>query len=156
MGKTKSYLTFKIGTETFAANVEGIQNIIEYPKITKVPEMPIYILGVTNLRGEVLPVIDSRLKFGISAINITSNTCIIVFEMTDDGIKLKVGLLVDEVCEVLEKDDVDIKEPPSLGLKIRVDVITGVFPAGEKFVMLLDINKVIASDGILNAQEHNF
>ena len=78
MENIKSYLSFKIGSEYYAANVSNVQNIIEYSDITKVPEMPKYMLGVINLRGQVLPVIDSRIKFGIENTEITTNTCILV------------------------------------------------------------------------------
>ena len=151
--KIISYLTFRIGPETFAANVENIQNIIEYPIITKVPEMPLFIIGITNLRGQVLPVVDSRIKLSMPATQITSNTCIIVMELIIDDMETKAGILVDEVYEVLEIEEKDIKEPPSLGLKFKAEIITGVFHAGDKFVMLLDIHKVVALEEITGIQE---
>ncbi|NJO90580.1 MAG: purine-binding chemotaxis protein CheW [Chloroflexia bacterium] len=148
-----SYLTFKIGLETFAVNVENIQNIIEFPTLTKVPEMPSFIIGGTDLRGVVLPVVDSRIKFGITETPITPKTCIIVLEMAIEDIETKVGLLVDEVSEVLEIVNEDIKEPPSVGSKFKSDIITGVFPLENRFIMLLDIRKVVASEELLNIRE---
>jgi purine-binding chemotaxis protein CheW len=148
-----SYLTFKIGKESFAANVENIQNIIEYSELTQVPEMPPFIIGVTNLRGEVLPVVDSRIKLGIPVSQVTTNTCIIVMELTIDGIHTKAGMLVDEVSEVLEIADNNIKEPPTIGMKFKTDTIPGIFSAGDKFVMLLDVHKVVASEELLSIQE---
>ena len=151
--KIISYLTFKIGSELFGANVSNIQNIIEYPALTKVPEMPSFIIGVTNLRGEVLPVVDSRIKLGISKTEITSNTCIIVIELNIEGVNTKAGLLVDEVSEVLEIKDEEINDSPSIGTQFKSDVITGVFPQNNKFIMLLDIKKVVHSDELLFAVE---
>jgi purine-binding chemotaxis protein CheW len=148
-----SYLTFRIGSEIFATNVKYIQNIIEFTKITKVPEMPPFVLGVTNLRGEVLMVFDSRIKLGIPETQLSNKSSIIVLELTIEGTKTKAGMLVDEVSEVLEIEDEHIKVPPSIGMNFRSDIITGVFPAGEKFIMLLDIHKVIASEEILSIQE---
>lgn len=148
-----SYLTFRIGRETFGANVRNIQNIIEYSELTEVPEMPNYILGVTNLRGEVLPVIDSRIKLGIAEKEITTNTCIIVLELSIEGTESKIGLLVDEVSEVLELEDKDINEPPSIGSKFKADVITGVAPNDDKFIMILDLNKVVYTEEILSIPE---
>jgi len=150
--KIISYLTFRIGSEIFGANVKNIQNIIEYTELTKVPEMPDFIIGVSNLRGEVLPVVDSRIKMGITASEITSNTCIIVVELELDGIKTKAGFLVDEVSEVLEIEDKDINETPTIGSKYNTEIIKGVYPVGSKFIMLLDLAKVIYTEQLLNIQ----
>lgn len=151
--KIISYLTFKIGAEIFAANVKNIQNIIENTRLTKVPQMPSFIIGVTNLRGEVLPVVDSRIKLGLPVTQSTINSSIIVLELIIDGIETKAGLLVDEVCEVLEIKDEEINEPPKIGSKIKTDIITGVYPYENKFIMLLDMNKVVYSEELLTVQE---
>ncbi len=153
MTNIKSYLSFKIGSEYYAANVSNVQNIIEYSEITKVPEMPKYMLGVINLRGQVLPVIDSRIKFGIENTEITTNTCILVMEVQIENEEVFVGALVDGVAEVLEIEDTEVKETPSIGTTIKNEYITGVYHDGEKFIMILEMNKVFASDEIINMQE---
>ena len=153
MENIKSYLSFKIGDEYFAANVSFIHNIIEYCKITKVPEMPDYMLGVINLRGQVLPVIDSRLKFGIDKKEITGNTCIIVMEVEMDNQQVFVGVLVDGVSEVVELSENQIKESPSIGGKIKNDFISGVYQDDDKFTMVLDMNKVISEEEVLALKE---
>lgn len=151
MKQLKSYLTFRIGSEHFAANASFVHNIIEIPKITEVPEMPQYMLGVINLRGSVLPVVDSRIKFGLNNREITSNSCIIVMEVKINKKQVFIGYLVDSVSEVVELDENDIKEPPSLGTEVRNKFISGVFhDQEEKFVMILDMNKVLNENEIIN------
>ena len=99
-----SYLTFQLAGEFFALNVSRVINILEMCKITEVPKMPDYVKGVINLRGEVLPVIDTRLKFGMSEIEITKSTCILVLDVVVNNDSIKIGSLVDTVSEVIEID----------------------------------------------------
>jgi purine-binding chemotaxis protein CheW len=145
-----SYLSFRIGNEVFAANVKNILNILEMTKITKVPKAPAYMKGVINLRGTVLPVIDSRIKFGISETQITSNSCIIVLELHVGSEPVLVGSIVDSVKEVLEIADSDVLPPPSLGTNFRSDYLKGISHSEEGFIMLLDAEKVFASDEIID------
>lgn len=149
----KSYLTFRIGTEHFAANAGFVHNIIEIPKITEVPEMPAYMMGVINLRGSVLPVIDSRIKFGIENTEITTSTCIIVMEVTINDQQVFVGMLVDAVAEVIEIEKEDIKEPPSIGSTVKNRFIDGVFHNQEKFTMILDMNKVLSTTDLIKVND---
>lgn len=148
--KIISYLTFRIGSEIFGTNVKNVQNIIEYSEITKVPKMPSFILGVSNLRGKVLPIIDSRIKLGLPNSKFTSNTCIIVLELLIEGQEINAGLLVDEVLEVLEIEDKDINAAPSIGTKYKTDIVTGVYPVFDKFIMILDITMVVYSEELLS------
>src|ERR1700752_4881483 len=110
-----SYLTFKLGDETFAANVSKVIEILEIPKITKVPRSPDFMRGVVNLRGNVLSVIDSRTKFGLPPVDDTVNTCIIVMNITIEGQEITVGLVVDAVKEVIEIDKASIQGLPEIG-----------------------------------------
>ncbi|MDA3891373.1 MAG: chemotaxis protein CheW [Salinivirgaceae bacterium] len=149
MEQLKSYLTFKIGKEQFAANASFVHNIIELPKITELPEMPDYMKGVINLRGKVLPIIDSRIKFGVENTEITTNTCIIVMEVTIDEQQVFIGTLVDAVSEVVEIEPEEIKDPPTIGAGVKNDFITGVFQNQDKFTMILDMNKVLSTNELL-------
>jgi purine-binding chemotaxis protein CheW len=103
--KTNSFLSFKLGDEEFAAHVGKVLNILEMTRITEVPKAPEYMKGVINLRGTVLPVIDTRIKFGMSPTVYTTNTCIIVLDIEMDGESIHVGALVDSVQAVLEFDN---------------------------------------------------
>jgi len=145
-----SYLSFKLGNEIFAANVSKVLNILEMTKITKVPKAPNYMKGVINLRGTVLPVIDTRIKFGLSETVYTANTCILVLEVNVENENLQVGGLVDAVQEVLEIEDHQILPPPNIGNRFRSEFINGMYKLNdEEFLMLLDMDKVFSTDDII-------
>lgn len=147
--ETNSYLTFRLGDETFAANVTKVLNILEMTKITKVPKAPTYMKGVINLRGSVLPLVDTRIKFGMSETIFSTNTCILVLDLILNGESVKVGALVDSVQEVLEIGEDQIQPPPSIGTKFKSDFIEGMAKVGEDFVMLLDVEQIFSTDEIV-------
>lgn len=144
--KMISYLTFKLGEETFAANVSKVLNILEMTRITEVPQAPKYMKGVINLRGAVLPVIDTKVKFGMGNTEFTTNTCILVLEIEIDQESIQVGAIVDSVQEVLEIEDEQIQPPPSIGTKYRSEFIEGMVKVDEEFIMVLDMDKVFSAD----------
>ncbi len=148
LSKINSYLSFKLGDEEFAAHVGKVLNILEMTKITEVPKAPEYMKGVINLRGTVLPVIDTRIKFGMTATVYTTNTCIIVLDIEMDGETIQVGALVDAVQAVLEIDKNQIMPPPSIGSKYKSEFIEGVANVDEKFIMILNMDAVFSSDEI--------
>jgi purine-binding chemotaxis protein CheW len=122
-------------------------------KITKVPQSPEYMLGVINLRGEVLPVVDARIKFGIPIKENTANTCIIVMDIEFEKEMAHIGLLVDGVMEVFEIEDEALLPPPGIGSKYKSDFIKGVFKLEDEFVMQLIIDKVFTSDELIVVNE---
>jgi purine-binding chemotaxis protein CheW len=149
-----SYLSFKLGEETFAANVSKVLNILEMTKITKVPKAPEYMKGVINLRGAVLPLIDTRIKFGLTPTVFTANTCILVLDITIGVETLQVGGLVDAVQEVLEIEPHQILPPPNIGTKYHSDFISGMYkPNEEQFIMILDMDSVFSVDELLEVSE---
>lgn len=141
-----SFLSFKLGEETFAANVEKVLNILELTKITKVPKAPFYMKGVINLRGAVLPLVDTRLKFDMGETEFTNNTCILVLDINMNGEPVQVGALVDSVQEVIELKDNDVSPPPSIGNKYKSEFIEGMAQVNEEFVMLLDMDLLFSLD----------
>lgn len=143
---TNSYLTFKIEDEIFAANVSKVLSILELSKITKIPRTPDYIRGVINLRGTVLPIVDLRIKFGLTPTEFTSNTCILVLEINIENTTVKLGALVDSVQEVLEIEDKDILAPPNIGHKFQSDFIEGMFKSENSFIMILSMDMVFTHD----------
>lgn len=147
-----SYLTFKLGNETFAAPVSKVYNILEMSSITYVPKSPPHLKGVTNLRGSVLPVVDTRIKFGMPEIEYHKNTCIIVLSVNIGNEIVDVGALVDLVQEVVEIEPVNILDPPSIGSKYKSEYIKGIFKTKNQFIMLLDIDKIFATDDIINLE----
>ncbi len=144
--KINSYLSFKLGEETFAANVGKVLNILEMVKITKVPKAPAYMKGVINLRGTVLPLVDTRVKFGMSETEYTANTCILVLDIDVDDDSVQVGALVDSVQEVLELSEKDILPPPSIGSKYKSDFIEGMARSNDQFIMILNMDMIFSTD----------
>lgn len=150
-----SYLIFKLGNEEFAANAGSVLHILELVNITEVPNSPDFMKGVINLRGSVLPVIDTRIKFGLSQTEVTSNTCIIVFEVHHENELVQVGALVDSVQSVIEIDKSEIKAPPTIKKTEAVNFITGMVEQNEKFIMIIDTSKVFSTDEILDLKMVN-
>ncbi|HPX05811.1 MAG TPA: chemotaxis protein CheW [Tenuifilaceae bacterium] len=146
LSRINSYLSFKLGEEEFAAHVGKVLNILEMTKITEVPKAPEYMKGVINLRGTVLPVIDTRIKFGMSPTVYTTNTCIIVLDIEMDGESIHVGALVDSVQAVLELDENTLLPAPSIGSKYKSEFIEGVANIDDRFIMILNMDSVFSSD----------
>jgi cheW protein len=153
IAKITSYLTFKLGDEEFAAHVSKVLNILELTKITEVPKSPNYMTGVINLRGSVLPVIDTRIKFGMTPTEYTPSTCIVVMDIDLEGESVHVGALVDSVQAVIEIGQEQIMPPPSLGNKYRSEFIEGVANVNDKFIMILNMDEVFSSEDLLNLTE---
>jgi purine-binding chemotaxis protein CheW len=148
-----TFLSFQLGKEFFAVNVAKVLTILEMKPITKVPNSPNFMRGVINLRGNVLPVIDMRIKFGMSATEFTTNTCIIVLNVTVDDELLQLGILVDAVDEVLDIKDSEIEESPSIGTKYKVEFIQGMYKLESGFIMLLNIDLIFNTQELLIAKD---
>ena len=148
LSRINSYLSFKLGEEEFAAHVGKVLNILEMTRITEVPKAPSYMKGVINLRGTVLPVIDTRIKFGMIPTEFTDNTCIVVLDIQVDGESIQIGALVDSVQAVLEIEKGTIMPPPSLGSKYKSEFIVGVANINEKFIMILDMDAVFSTEEV--------
>ena len=150
--ETTQYLTFKLGDEVFALDVAKVREILEITQITKVPQTPDFMRGVINLRGSVVPVIDMRLKFGMSPTEQTVNTCIIVVEVQLEGDVVILGALADSVQEVVELDPEVIEAAPHIGTRLNTDFIRGMGKHDSHFVIILDIDRVFSSDEIARVQ----
>ncbi|OGU17362.1 MAG: chemotaxis protein CheW [Geobacteraceae bacterium GWC2_53_11] len=144
--ETTQYLTFKLDEEIFALDVAKVREILEYSTVTKVPRTPDFMRGVINLRGSVVPVIDLRLKFGMTATEQTINTCIIVAEVGMDDEIILLGALADSVQEVNEMEPAQIEAAPHIGTRLSTDFIKGMGKQDNHFVMILDIDKVFQTD----------
>jgi purine-binding chemotaxis protein CheW len=121
--------------------------------VTRVPQTPEYLLGVINLRGQVVPVVDMRLKLGLPAGEETEDTCIIVVEVQIDGEAIVVGALADAVREVLEVRSDQIEPAPRLGTRLKTEFISGMGKVGEQFLILLNIDCVFNSDELAIVQD---
>ena len=143
---TLQCLTFKLADETFAVDVAKVREILDFSTVTKVPQTPDFMRGVINLRGSVVPVVDMRLKFGMSETAKTVNTCIIVMEIMLDNETAVVGALADSVQEVLELEPENIEPAPRIGTKLNTDFLVGMGKHNESFIMILNIDKVFTLD----------
>jgi len=150
---SKQYVTFCLAEELFGVEVSRTREILSVISVTSVPQTPDYMLGVINLRGQVVPVIDMRLKLGLSATDETQDTCIIVVEVLVDGEPIVVGALADAVREVLEIKSDAIEPPPRLGTRLNTEFIKGMGKIDEEFLILLDIDKIFNSDELALVQE---
>lgn len=142
----RQYLTFKLGEEVFGVDVAQVREILDYIKITKIPQTPDFMCGVINLRGNVVPVVDMRLKFKMEKIERTVDTCIVVVEVTIDDVKTILGALVDSVQEVFELENKDIEPAPKIGTRLKTEFIKGMGKQDKKFIILLDIDKVFSAE----------
>lgn len=142
------YLTFTLGGEMFAVGILNVKEIIEYGNLTEIPMMPTFIRGVINLRGSVVPVIDLAARFGGKASELGRRTCIVIVEVADGDLQHDIGIMVDAVSEVLDIPGSEIEPPPSFGAKIRADFIFGMGKVAGKFVIILNINKVLSVEEI--------
>ena len=133
------FLTLFLGDEEYGLEILKVQEIIGIMEITPIPNTPLFIRGVVNLRGKVIPVMDLRVKFGMEAIEETDETCIIVVLV--EGIAM--GLVVDRVSEVTDIQGEDVEDAPSFGTDVDTDYILGIAKSEDRVRMLLDIDKVL-------------
>jgi purine-binding chemotaxis protein CheW len=140
------YLTFKLASEVYGLGILKVQEIIGIMAVTHVPKTPDFVRGVINLRGKVIPVIDLRLKFDMDAHETTERTCIIVVQVHREHAALTMGIIVDEVSEVLDVSAGQIEPPPSFGAGVDTEFILGIGKVSEKVIMLLDVDRVLSND----------
>jgi len=144
--EAQQYLTFTLSGEMYAVGILNVKEIIEYGNLTEIPMMPDFIRGVINLRGAVVPVIDLAARFGGQPTSIQRRTCIVIVEMPQEDGKQDIGIMVDAVSEVIEIPGSEIEPPPAFGAKIRADFIAGMGKVNQKFVIILDIQRVLSVD----------
>ena len=152
MSTTTQYLTFQLQDEVFALDIAKVREVLDFTKITKVPRMPDFMCGVINLRGSVVPVVDLRLKLGMTTSDKTGSSCIIIMEVAADDGAVVLGALVDSVREVLDLASDHIEPPPKIGTKLRNEFIRGMGKQDDRFIIVLEIDKVFASDDASTAQ----
>jgi purine-binding chemotaxis protein CheW len=145
------YLTFFLAGEEYAVSLLQVTEIIECSTLTKVPGAPAWIRGVLNLRGSVVPVVDLAIKFGLPQTEITRRTCVIIVELRVDDERLVMGVMADAVHQVAELRPEEIQTAPAFGPKVRVDCILGMGVSNGKFIVLLDIDRILSSSDILAA-----
>jgi purine-binding chemotaxis protein CheW len=144
---THKYLTFALGEETYGLDILRVQEIIGIMPVTRVPQTPAFVRGVINLRGRVIPVVDLRVKFDTGNTEDTERTCIVVVQVSGKTSSI-MGVVVDEVSEVVDIPESQIEPTPEFGAGIETDFVRGVGKLGDTVVMLLDIDKVLSASEI--------
>lgn len=152
INETGQYLTYKLANEIFALDIAKVREVLDYTTITKVPQTPEFMCGVINLRGSVVPVIDMRLKFGMSKTEQTVNTCIIITEVALDDEITVLGALADSVQEVLDLGPEQIEPAPRIGTRLNTDFIKGMGKQDDQFIIILDVDKVFSAEELALAQ----
>jgi purine-binding chemotaxis protein CheW len=142
------YLTFSLAGEEYGIGILKIREIIGMLPITSVPETPLFVKGVINLRGKVIPVVDLRRRLGMPTMDYTERTCIIVVEIAVAAGTVSMGVVVDSVSEVLNIKGADIEDTPSFGTQFNTEYILGMAKVGKNLKILLDIEKALTSDEI--------
>ena len=140
--QTNEYITFTLDEEVFAIEVSGVESILEYTRLTKLPGADDSVLGVLNLRGKALPVVDLRKILDIKGSEISSDTAIIIMLVERGGKISAIGGLVDSVKEVVEITDDMIQDSLDIGVKIDNNLVAGLAKQKDEFIIILDINRV--------------
>ena len=155
MNDTNQYLTFTLDGEQYALSVHKVREVLEYTKVTKIPKTAAYMKGVINLRGQGVPVIDLRSKFGLPVKENTKDTSIIVMEVEGNDGGVVLGALADSVQEVIELEPSQIEPPPRFGTRLATEFILGMGKKDDRFIIILDIDKIFNSDevSLLNKTE---
>lgn len=148
------FLSFYLGNEEYGLEILRVREIIGIIDITPLPQTPDYVKGVINLRGKIIPVIELRSKFSMPSVPYTEQTCVIVVEVSEDDStdQFQMGVIVDNVSEVLDIAREQIEPPPDFGCRINTDYILGMGKVKERVVILLDINKVMTEAEIESLQ----
>jgi purine-binding chemotaxis protein CheW len=143
------YLTFFLGGEEYGIEILKVQEIIGMMSITSVPRTPHFILGLINLRGKVIPIVDLRLKFAMPSVEQTEETCMIVVQAA--GVIM--GIVVDRVSEVMDIATQSIDDAPNFGTEVNTDYILGIGKAGDRIILLLDIENVLTTQEVIDITE---
>ena len=142
-GLAGKYLTFRLGEEDYGLEILKVQEIIGMQEITGIPRTPDFVKGVINLRGKVIPVVDLRLKFGMAEAAVSRKTCIIVVQVRQEGDRVIMGIVVDEVSEVMEIGGQAIEPAPAFGTQLDTHFILGMAKTENAVKILLDLDRVL-------------
>ena len=150
--ETTQYLTFKLDDEVFALDITKVREVLDFTTVTKVPCTPEFMRGVINLRGSVVPVVDLRLKFGMTKTEKTVNTCVIIVEVAVDSETTVLGALADSVQEVMDLEPDHIEPAPKIGTRLNTEFITGMGKRDSAFIIILDVDKIFSTEELALVQ----
>ncbi|WP_437561205.1 chemotaxis protein CheW [Sorangium sp. So ce542] len=143
------YISFIIAGDEYALNIVRAREIVEHSRTSRVPMMPACVVGVMNLRGRVVPVIDLAVQLGLPPTRVSRWTCVLIVETELDGENTRLGLLIDGVGDVLTLSEDEIEPAPAFGAQARADQLLGLAKVGQKLVLLLDIDRILSPAELL-------
>jgi purine-binding chemotaxis protein CheW len=142
------YLTFRLGETSYAIGILNVQEIIGLLRITPVPGTPPHVRGVVNLRGKVIPVVDLRTRFGMPVAPDTERTCIVITQINGSRGPATVGVVVEDVAQVVDLPPESVEAVPEFGIHVRTDFLIGVARLAEDVILLLDVDAVLSRDDV--------
>jgi purine-binding chemotaxis protein CheW len=148
-GDDSQFVTLGIDREVFAVPVDTVREILDMRPMFRVPDAPVHVAGLIDVRGRAVPVIDLRVKLGLPKVPATDNTRILVLEVPGRGRTLALGLIADRVFEVATLDPNSIAPPPDIGTGWRCDYIRGVGRRGDNFVVIFDLPRLLSNDDVV-------
>lgn len=151
---SNTYLSFVVGDELFAINVIKVLEVLQKQSITKVPNAPDFIKGIINFRGEVVPAFETRVKFNLKLREETAGFVIIIIDLQTGSETLRIGAIVDRVKDVITLNDSDIKPVPVMNKNFNTDFLSGIVKLNEKFILLLNVDKVFTTDQLQQFQKN--
>jgi purine-binding chemotaxis protein CheW len=143
---SRQVLTFCLGAETYGVDILSVQEIRGWAPVTRLPQAATHLLGVLNIRGSIVPVIDMRVRFGLEQAQFTPVTVIVVLSVMSSSGRREFGLVVDSVSDVVDIDAAKLQDPPSLGSKINAELVKGLATVADRMLILLDVNELIRCD----------
>lgn len=155
MNTLEKYLTFTLGAELFAFPIESVREVHDVSEITRIPQTASFMLGVMNLRGNAVPVVDLKQKFNMGPTEHTINTRIAIIESKEGEKEILVGAMADSVREVLELGHEQIEPAPSMGMRVKADFIKGIARLKDKFIVLIDVHKVFSEQEMSVLEQAN-
>ena len=144
--ESRQVLTFILGNETYGVDILRVQEIRGWSAVTKIPQAPMHVLGVLNLRGSIVPIVDLRMRLSLERAEYTAVTVIIVLSVVTETSRRDFGVVVDGVSDVVDVNESEVRPPPDLGARTVTDYIRGLVPVAERMVVLLDIDRLIGSE----------
>jgi len=152
---TNTYLSFMVGDDFFAVNVNKVLEVLQKQRINHVPNAPDYIKGILNFRGEVIPVFDTRVKFKLPDRQNDASFVIIVLDLSGDGELFRAGAIVDRVKDVFVIEDAEIKPVPTMSKNFNASFLQGIYKMHHNFIMLLDAENVFSTDELTEMKDIN-
>ena len=142
------FLSFRLGKETFAVSVKKVLEVLQQQHITEVPDVPAYIKGVINFRGDILPICDARIKFNLPVQDNDEKCVVIVLDLENNDQKMRIGAIADGVKDVISIEESDIRPVPEMGLRYNAEYLSGMIKSGDSFIMVLNVDKVFTTDEV--------